>query len=484
MIDIEYIRKMYHLEGWSIRKLSRNLGHARQTIRKVVNNSQIPKYDLKKPRSFPVMDPYRDVIQEWLDNDKSAPKKQRHTAKRIYDRLVEEYMFTGSESSVRKFVRKLRPKYQEVYIPLMAQWGEQAQVDWGRAKVIIGNQLTEVCLFCLKMRASRVPFVWAFPTERLEAFLEGHQFAFRWLGGVPKELVYDNPKTAVVRILQGPYREEHTIFSSLKSHYLFDGIFCNASQPHEKGSIENLVGYVRRNTMVPVPQVPSIDSLNIHLIAWCEKEKQRYSEEWKKEKEGLLPLPKSLYRCSVTKMARVSSYSLVTYDRVRYSVPCRHIKLTLRLEVFSDRIEIWDHSRLLATHKRSYVRQETVLELAHYLDVLERKPRAVMNAQVVRELPEIYSKAKEVLLKDNREGYREFCQILLLHRDHCKEQVNAALTKAVEMEKVDSSTVRQWLINNNGVSKPRKEVKVPIELKEYQTSQVDNSRYDQLLEVT
>jgi len=196
VVDIEYIRKKYYVEGWSIRKISKQLGYARQTIRKALASSKIPEYELAKARPCPVMDPYREIILNWLRQDEKAPKKQRHTAKRIYDRLVEEYGFQGSDSTVRKYVRKLRPVIHEVHIPLYAAYGEQAQVDWGRAKVIIRGRLTEVCLFCLRMKASKVPFVWAFHTEKLEAFLEGHRLAFEWLGGVPTELVYDNPKTA------------------------------------------------------------------------------------------------------------------------------------------------------------------------------------------------------------------------------------------------------------------------------------------------
>ena len=204
MVDIEYIRKKYYVEGWSIRKISRQLGCARQTIRKALPSAKIPVYELQDVRPCPVMDPYREIILNWFGLDEKAPKKQRHTAKRIYDRLVEEYDFTGSDSTVRKYVRKLRPVYHEVYIPLFAEFGEQAQVDWGKAKVILGGRFAEVCLFCVRLKASKVPFVWAFHTEKLEAFLEGHRMAFEWLGGVPVELVYDNPKTAVVKILGGP----------------------------------------------------------------------------------------------------------------------------------------------------------------------------------------------------------------------------------------------------------------------------------------
>jgi transposase len=252
MVEIEFIRKKHFVDGWSVRKISRQLHVARQSVRKALESAEPPHYHLSQPRPSPSMDPYRAIIEAWLAQDKTAPPKQRHTAKRIYARLVAEYCFSGGESTVRRFVARLVEKQPEVYIPLMAAWGQQAQVDWGQAVVQMDGGPLVVHLFCLRMRASGVPFVWAAPTEKLEAFLEGHRRAFEWLGGVPAECLYDNPKTAVVRILAGPEREEHILFSSLRAHYLFDSIFCRPAEAHEKGAVENLVGYARRNALVPL----------------------------------------------------------------------------------------------------------------------------------------------------------------------------------------------------------------------------------------
>jgi transposase len=483
VVDLEYIRKKHYVEGWSIRKLNRQLGYARQTIRKALASSAIPQYQLENERPCPVMDPYREVISAWLEADQSAPKKQRHTAKRIYDRLVEEYSFNGSDSAVRKYVRKLRTNYQEVYIPLTADHGEQAQADWGRAKVMFNGILTEVCLFCLKLKACKVPFVWAFHTEKLEAFLEGHKLAFDWLGGIPKEIVYDNLKTAVLKILSGPRRQEHEIFSSLKAHYLFDSIFCRPGEAHEKGSVEGLVGYVRRNTMVPILDLPDIDYLNHQiLLPWCIKERQKYQNEWELEKQALLKLPAYHFRTSITKMVKASSYSLVTHDKVRYSVPCRYIGEPLRLEVFASTVEVWHKSRLLATHNRCYETNALVMELDHYLDVLERKPRAVMHAAVVRRLPLVYAAAKQALLKDNPSGYKELCRILLLNRDYPADRVTRALEEALSLGIVSELTVKQLILNQNSVSIPAAEV--PVALSGYQVPAFDYGCYDKLLEVT
>jgi len=302
MVDKEFIRKKHLVEGWSIRKIARNLSLSRQSVRKALADAEEPRYHLTKPRPCPVMEPYRGIILVWLKADEQAPRKQRHTAKRIYDRLVEEYGFTGGESTVRRFVRQLRTELghgPQAYIPLTAGWGEQDQVDWGEAVVRIAGREIIVHLFCLRLRASTVPFACAFTTEKLEALLAGHRMAFEWLGGVPAQCVYDNPKTAVVKILAGPYREEHSVFSSLRAHYLFDSVFCNPGRGNEKGSVENLVGYVRRNALVPVRDFRDWEALNDHLLQWSAKERERRQEQWMQERAALRPLPPTPFPCAV-----------------------------------------------------------------------------------------------------------------------------------------------------------------------------------------
>ncbi|MCL4552885.1 MAG: IS21 family transposase [Candidatus Marsarchaeota archaeon] len=315
MVDVEFIRKKHSVEGWSIRNISKTFGVSRQSVRKALASAEIPTYKLTNPRPYPVMEAYRSIIQAWLKADAKAPPKQRHTAKRIYDRLVEEYGFSGGDSTVRRFVRLLKAKTPPAYIPLTASYEEQAQVDWGQAVVRMDGELTTAHLFCLRLKASGVPFVQAFPTEKLEAFLAGHTSAFAWFGGVPAQCVYDNPKTAVVRILSGPHREEHNAFSSLRAHYLFDSHFCNPAQAHEKGSVEHLVGYVRRNALVPVQDFADWEELNSHLLEWCTRERDRRKEQWELEKSALRSLPAHSFPCVLNRLAVVSKTSLVVFDR-------------------------------------------------------------------------------------------------------------------------------------------------------------------------
>lgn len=477
MVDIEFIRKKHYLEGWSIRKIARNLGISRQSVRKALASAEMPRYRRTKPRPFPVMDPYRAIILAWLEADAAAPPKQRHTAKRIYDRLVKEYGFTGAESTVRRFVRLLKAKIPEAYVPLTADWGEQAQVDWGQAVVKIDGVPTVVHLFCLRLRASGVCFAQAFPTEKLEAFLAGHRLAFEWLGGVPAQCIYDNPKTAVVKILAGPHRQEHEYFAHLRAHYLFESHFCNPARAHEKGAAENLVGYVRRNALVPVQDFASWEELNAHLLDWCNRDRAR-RPGWSKEQAALRSLPDHPLTCAITRMAVVSRTGLVTFDRNRYSVPCRWVGQTVTVSATWDRVQVMVGEEVIATHARCYARGQTILELEHYLPVLAQKPRAAKNALAVRQLGGVWDRARESLCHGRADGYRELAEILLLHREYPHAALTAALEQALALGTPTASVVRQLLLNAGQSRPPR--VPVNETLAVYAVAPPDLTRYDTL----
>lgn len=480
MVDVEFIRKKHLVEGWSIRRISRQLEVARQTVRKALASAELPRYRLSQPRLSPVMEPYRAVIAQWLAADTSAPPKQRHTAKRIYDRLVQEYGFTGAEPTVRRFVARLRPQPREAFVPLTAGWGQQAQVDWGQALVRLAGEPVVAHLFCLRMRASQVPFVWAAPTEKLEAFLEGHARAFAWLGGVPAECVYDNPKTAVVRILAGPAREEHRHFASLRAHYLFDSLFCRPAQGHEKGAVENLVGYVRRNALVPVPEVPSWDALNAHLLAWCERERIRLAIGWAQEQVGLRSLPAQPFAAALTRLVPVNRLSWIRVDLNRYSVPCAYVGQTVRVAITTDAITVWAGDTPIAVHARRHGRGETVLVLEHYLPVLARKPRAVSHAAVIEQLPPIYRTVRDQLCRGRLDGYREFAAILLLHREFAAAVLGAALEEAHQRGCLQATAVRQLALNHTAPGRPPL-VAVPPALQRLTVAPPELAQYNTLL---
>jgi transposase len=481
MVEVEVI-KLKRAQGWSIRKIARQLGHSRQAVRKALEGpAEPPRYQLKDPRPQPVMGPYLAVVEAILRADEEAPPKQRHTARRIYQRLVEEHGFPGSEATVRRAVRRLRPRAVEMFVPLEAPPGKIAQADFGKAQVLVGGRLREASFFSMRAKASGVPFCVCYPTERLEAFLAGHVAAFEFFGGVFSAVWYDNPKTAVTKILAHHEREEQVDFSRLRAHYLFGSAFCNPAEAHEKGSVENLVGYVRRNALVPHDRpFASFAELNAHLLAWSEKERERRRAAWEEEVLELAPLPERPFRASLSRPVTVSKLSLASVDRNRYSLPVGHGGETLRAELYVDRVEFYAKDALLARHERAYGRGETVLELAHYLAAFERKPRAASACAALHQADPVFLRARDVFLGEPA-GYRTFAEILLLGRVFDLKVLATALRKALESGVPSAEMVRQLCLNASH------EVPAPLELPErleLRLSAPDLARYDALLAVT
>jgi transposase len=444
MVDKEYVRKRHYVDGWSIRELSKQLKIARQTIRKMLEDAELPKYSRRQERACPVMDPYRMFIENIVLEDQNAPVKQRHTSARIYERLVDEFAFTGGESTVRHYLRKLKVPKPECFLKLEANPGEQMQIDFGHAEVDIEGKRVKACLFCMRFKYSLAPYVVAFPTERLEAFLEGHVRGFQYFGGVPKEGLYDNAKTQVIKILSGPDREEHEWFSSLRSHYLFDSHFCQPAHGNEKGVVESLVKYVRSRALVPVPSFASWDEFNTYLLRWCEKERAKHSDRWEEEQSALRMLPTHPFSSARLIPVKVNAYALATVDRNQYSVPSPYTGQMIIAKAYVDRVDLVVDSNVVASHTRCYQRGQVFMEIEHYLAALERKPHAVTHASVVRQLPAVYGRLREHMVQTHSRGYKDFLGILLLFREFPVADITATIEK-MNVEDVTAMALRQKL---------------------------------------
>ena len=258
------VRRACMVEGMSIREAARVFGLHRDTVRKMLMYSVPPGYRREHPPRRPKLEPYTGVIDRILDEDLSLPKKQRHTAKRIYDRLKDEYGFTGKYTIVKDYVREHRRRGQEMFVPLSHPPGH-AQCDFGQARAVIDGVEQRVHFFVLDLPHSDGCFVKAYPAETTEAFCDGHVSAFSFLGGVPQSIVYDNTKLAVAKILGDGRRKRTRVFSELQSHYLFKDRFGRPGKGNDKGKAEGLVGYVRRNYLVPIPSFESYEELNAYL---------------------------------------------------------------------------------------------------------------------------------------------------------------------------------------------------------------------------
>ena len=248
-----YIRTARRVYGKSIRQIARETGHSRATIRKVLRKEPCG-YSPRRQQPYRVLGPHLDSIEMWLEADKERPRKQRHTARRIYDRLVTEQGFGGSETTVRRYVRGAKVRLgvggAKAFIPLEPDLGQEAEVDWGTALAVISGEEARYKVFCMRSRFSGKHFVRLYPCGRQQAFFDAHIHGFSFFGGILPVLVYDNLTTAVRRVLCGRRRVEQEAFGRFHAYYNFTPRFCNPDSAHEKGGVEGLVGYVRRNYLV------------------------------------------------------------------------------------------------------------------------------------------------------------------------------------------------------------------------------------------
>ncbi len=322
------VRRSVYVEGMSERAAARRFGLARETVRKMLRYRRPPGYRRAQPVRRPKLDAFTGIIDQILREDQSRPKKQRHTAKRIGERLRAEYGFTGGDTIVKAYVREERLGGQEMFVPLAHPPGD-AQADFGEALVVIAGVECKAHYLVVDLPHSDDGFVKAFPAETTEAFCDGHNAAFSHFGGVPRRIVYDNTKLAVARILGDGRRQRTRVFSELQSHYLFDDRFGRPGKGNDKGKVEGLVGYARRNFFVPVPRFASWDALNADLARQCGERRGRrlrrhtetIGERFARDREALLPLPPVPYDACDTRTTRVTSLSLVCYRRNDYSVP-------------------------------------------------------------------------------------------------------------------------------------------------------------------
>lgn len=275
MLDVEqyeYIRTAHRIYNKSISEIARDTGHSRNTVKKVLRG-EYTGYTKRKTQPCPVLGPYHDVIYKWLEEDLERPKKQRHTAKRIYDRLLNEYDFNGGETTVRKYVsiikRSLGLKNSEAFVPIEPVPRGETEADWGSATVILKGEEVRVKMFCMRSKYSGMPFVRLYPCERQQALFDGLSRGFEYYGGVFPVMIFDNLTSAVKKIFLGKERKEQESFVRFRSWYTFEVRFCTPGRGNEKGGVEGLVGYARRNFLVPLPRGESLEEINDKLLAEC-----------------------------------------------------------------------------------------------------------------------------------------------------------------------------------------------------------------------
>lgn len=462
MDHYSYIRTAVRVYGKGIRELSKETGHSRETIRKVLRK-EYAGYSQRARQAYPVLESYLKLIDGWLESDRDQPRKQRHTARRIYHRLVNEHGYKGSEEAVRRYVRLAKPRFgvdgSEVFIVTDPECGQEAEVDWGRAVAVVGGARMPIMCFCMRSRFSGKPFVRAYPCEKQQAFFDGHIQAFSFFGGVFPRLVYDNLRSAVQKILLGRSRVEQESFQRFRAYYTFEDRFCNRDSGNEKGGVEGLVGFSRRNFLVPVPVVDSLEELNERLLEECigygdhriAGREDAVRVLFEKEQNHLLALPAVPFSNIGLMESKVDHYGTVIADKNRYSAPSEYRGLKVRGEVSVDHVDLFYGGKRIARHGRLFGNNKWSLEPAHYLAILQRKPGAFDTARVIRQWRASWPGALERLLCRFREsqgetkGTKDFIIVLMLYRERDPHEVEAAVSLALERGLHHSAGVKQIL---------------------------------------
>jgi transposase len=384
----EQIRRDRDREGLSIRALAERHGVHRRAVRQALLSPLPPAKRSPVSRPAPKLGAYRAIVDAWLEADREAPRKQRHTAKRIHRRLVDEHGAEVAETTVRDYVRARRRAMGwpvgDVFVPQVHAPGVGAEVDWGQARVELAGVATTAHLFVMRASFSGAAFCQASLVETQQAFLELHVDAFDWFGGVFERLRFDNLTSAVKQVLRGRRRVETDRFVALRSHYLFASEFTTPGLQgaHEKGGVEGEVGRFRRNHLVPVPAVADLAELNARLLAGCEADLARrivgrqvtVGEAWAQERPLLRALPEAPFDATESAAPRVDAKSLVTVRQNRYSVPVALAGLKVCARIGAREIAISHAGAVVARHQRLHGKFGTSAQLDHYLELLERKP--------------------------------------------------------------------------------------------------------------
>lgn len=445
------------LQGMSQRQIAASLQISRNTVKKYWDGDSVPWERKAYSREPSVLtEEVMAFVRNCLEEDAHSPKKQHHTAKRIYDRLVEELGFTGGETTVRRLVSQLRENPQEAFVPLAFPPGDAIQIDFGEATVYLSGVKTVVNLFCARLCYSGAPLVLAYRRQNEESFLDALIQVFQYFGGVPRRVIFDNGKVAVKDGF-GAHARKQAGYAALAAHYGFEAIFCNPASGNEKGLVEGLVGYSRRNTCVPVPKVESMEELNCLLREKCRKylshqirgKENNVGSMLAEEKEKLYPLPKYPFDPCKRSTGRVDRFCTIRFDSNNYSVPCEFCGREVSVKASPETVSIYLGGTCIAQHKRCLERKKTIYDLVHYLPLLEKKGRAIFYAKPVQEtIPEFFlhwlrsqaltpRELVDILRRCQEEDYMEVMKEAPNHIDPVEIQ-DTVIVQAVDLHLYDA----------------------------------------------
>ena len=501
MIRVELIaelRRLHWVERVSISELAKRFNLSRPTVRKHLHTEGDPIYPVRKQQPYPQLGPYLDLLRDWLEADISLPKKRRHTAQRLFERLqVEGYR--GGYSSIQRFVKEWKaarsevPKITQAFVLLIFPPGETGQFDWSHETVVLGGVEQVVKVAHFRLSYSRKMLVVAYPRETQEMLLDAHVRAFTFFGGVPRRMVYDNLKAVVDAVLIGKERRFNRRFMALASHYLFEPVACTPESGWEKGQVENQVGNIREWLFTPTPHFDSFAALNAWLTQRCEELAQRVhpiqaprtiADCFTEEQGQLIPVTVP-FDGHVDDMRRVSSQCLILIDRNRYSVPAKWANQVVSVRLFADRVRVVANDDIVAEHPRCFGRAQLICDPWHYLPVIEQKPGALRHGApfVLWDLPVPIKVVRDRILKQDK-GDRAFVDLLLMARelgDRGLEALEVACDLTLQSGVVCSAVVVNAMQRLTEASRPQMLESTDVSIPQLTLEPIaDCSRYDSL----
>ena len=378
-------------DGMSERAAARHFGVSRQSVRKMLQFSVPPGYRRTAPVRRPKLDEFTALIEQWLEDDRRhGYRKQRHTAKRIFERLRDEHGFTGGYTIVKDYVREHRRHRREMFVPLTHPPGH-AQADFGEAWAVIAGVKQKVHFFAFDLPQSDASYVRAYRAATAEAWVDGHVHAFSFFGAVALSIVYDNDRCLVSRIERDGTRRRTRVFSGFLSHYLIGDRYGRPGKGNDKGAVEGLVGWSRRNFMVPLPRFASLEALNGYLEQRCRERqgdvlrghRESIAKRLERDLEAMTALPGAPFDACHQAAGQVSSQSLVRYHNNDYSVPVAYGYRQVWVRGYVDRVVIGCGAEVIARHPRSYEGEDMVFDPLHYLPLIERKTGAELLFELV-----------------------------------------------------------------------------------------------------
>jgi transposase len=495
----EQLRREHEFGVGTVAGVAAKFGVHRRMVRQALA-SALPPARRYPQRARPKLDAVASFIDRVLEEDLRAPRKQRHTARRLYRRLLTEFPGVAlAESTVRNHVRERRHAMglvrRETFVPQSYGLGQEAQVDWYEAWADLGGERCRVQVFAMRSMASGAAFHRAYQHATQQAFLEAHEAAFAYFGGVFHLLRYDNLASAVRKILRGHRREETVRFVAFRSHWRFAAEFCTPGEGHEKGGVEGEVGYFRRNHLVPVPAVADLEALNVLLLAGCRADEARILDGHNEavgvamaaERDHLLRPAAEGFELAEVTFPLVDKQGCVTVKTNAYSVPAR-AGSRLEARVYPLQVELWQGGRRIARHERCHGRRQQVLDLEHYLDVLGHKPGALAGSRPLEQCRQAgrWPASHDVLWDRLRarhgkqDGTRAMVAVLLLGREVGEERLRAAITTAVSLGACDVAAVR-YLLGEAALHKPLPMAVDVGELARYDRPMPSVADYDTLL---